>query len=447
MSSRDRYQAVLQQIHSDSGEGASYPLSQRGPLVLGRDLDCHISLDSQIYRAVSRRHAEVLPVPAGETPEGYRFWQVCDMGSANGTYVNGQRIRQCQVLRPGDCIMLGLDGPEFVFNYRTVEVALGSAQTREAELSLNPSVNDSVSLTQLFPILSTGKQLPHKAYLLPGSITVIFVVLLFLSVGRPALFNLLVAAYLSGAAYYFVYRLCGKRKPWWLLAGAAIITIILLLSPALDWFIYLFRQVLPGEIPTSNAAALGFPLLLLRMFFGAGLMEELMKAIPILLVYLLGTQLGRSPQRYQWGVWEPLDGILLGASAAVGFTLVETLGQYMPEVYNSTIKAGEDAAQLASLQLLIPRVLGMVAGHMAYSGYLGYFIGLSAMRRRQRWLILSVGYFTAAALHALWNTAGEFSPLLLLIVGLLSYACLTAAILKARELSPTKSQNFATRFR
>jgi RsiW-degrading membrane proteinase PrsW (M82 family) len=89
----------------------------------------------------------------------------------------------------------------------------------------------------------------------------------------------------------------------------------------------------------------------------------------------------------------------------------------------------------------------MVAGHMAYSGYLGYFIGLSALRRRKSWLILGVGYLTAAGLHALWNTAGEFSPVLLLIVGLLSYAFLTAAILKARELSPTRSQNFATRLK
>jgi RsiW-degrading membrane proteinase PrsW (M82 family) len=35
---------------------------------------------------------------------------------------------------------------------------------------------------------------------------------------------------------------------------------------------------------------------------------------------------------------------------------------------------------------------------------------------------------------------------LLVVVGVLSYAFLMAAILKARVLSPTRSQNFATRF-
>jgi len=464
---KERYQAVLQQVNTPENDPPPYPLMMRGSVVLGRDPTCHIVLDPAQYRTVSRRHAEVLPVPAGETPEGYRLWQVCDMGSANGTYVNGARIRQCQVLRQGDRLMLGLDGPEFVFDYQVggtpksrdtivvdSSINLPQRSTSRSELvrptarvNSTPHEHDSVSLTQLFPIFSTGKELTHKAYLLPGGITVAFVVLLFLSVGRPAVFNLLIAAYLSGAAYYFVYRLCGKRKPWWLLAGSAVTIILLLLSPALEWFIFLFRQVLPGNIPPENAASLGFPVLLVRMFFGAGLMEELMKAVPIFLAYFLGTQIRRSPYREEVGVWEPLDGILLGAAAAVGFTLVETLGQYMPEVYQSTIKAGESAAQLASLQLLIPRVLGMVSGHMAYSGYFGYFIGLSAMRRRKRWLILTVGYLTASVLHALWNTAGEFSPVLLLVVGVLSYAFLTAAILKARELSPVRSQNFATRLK
>jgi RsiW-degrading membrane proteinase PrsW (M82 family) len=125
---------------------------------------------------------------------------------------------------------------------------------------------------------------------------------------------------------------------------------------------------------------------------------------------------------------------------------METLGVYVPATYKSALMSGQDAAQLASLQLLIPRVLGLVAGHMAYSGYLGYFIGLSALRRRQHKLILGVGYFTSAGLHTLWNAAGLLNPAFLTIVGGLSYAFLGAAILKARALSPTRSQNFATRF-
>jgi RsiW-degrading membrane proteinase PrsW (M82 family) len=141
-----------------------------------------------------------------------------------------------------------------------------------------------------------------------------------------------------------------------------------------------------------------------------------------------------------------LDGILLGAASAVGFTLLETLGQYVPGIINETLQAGEGDPPLLGLQLLIPRILGSVAGHMAYSGYFGYFIGLSVLKPKQRWQILGIGYVCASTLHALWNAAGYVSPLLLAVVGVLSYAFLAAAILKARALSPTRSQNFATRF-
>jgi RsiW-degrading membrane proteinase PrsW (M82 family) len=82
---------------------------------------------------------------------------------------------------------------------------------------------------------------------------------------------------------------------------------------------------------------------------------------------------------------------------------------------------------------------------MAYSGYWGYFIGLSALKRRLRWLILGLGNFSAWALHALSNASVVASVLLGALVGVLSYAFLVAAILKARALSPNREQNFATR--
>jgi RsiW-degrading membrane proteinase PrsW (M82 family) len=122
------------------------------------------------------------------------------------------------------------------------------------------------------------------------------------------------------------------------------------------------------------------------------------------------------------------------------------MGQHVPNIIqNVTLQAGSDAGQLVGLQLLIPRILGSAAGHMAYSGYLGYFIGLSALKPKKRLPILGVGYFSASALHALWNASGAASVLLLALVGVLSYAFLVAAILKARALSPNRKQNFATR--
>lgn len=419
---------------------SKYQLSEIMEVAIGRDRSCQIALESMAYGMVSRRHATVRPFTKGNT----LTWEICDLNSANGTYVNGQRLQACQTLETGDRISLGIDGPQFIF-----ETTLQNNHNSPRFPTLNPTLSnagekETLTFTQLFPIASTGKQLSQKAYLYPGIATVIFVVSMFVAVGNSAAFNFLLAAYLAGAAYYFIYQLCGKHKPWWILFCSALGTILILLSPLLIGFIVVFREILPGRLPTEGEKISFFPFLI-RMFFGAGLMEELLKALPVLAAMMLGNLL-RNPWRERVGVWEPLDGILLGSASAVGFTLLETLGQYVPNIiHNVTLQAGTDAGELVGLQLLIPRILGSVAGHMAYSGYLGYFIGLSALKPKKRWQILGVGYLSAAALHALWNASGSASVLLLAVVGVLSYAFLVAAILKARVLSPNRSQNFATR--
>ena len=429
----------LQQLPTTAGSANSAPSSGRYLLspdlemAIGRDPSCQIVLDSS-YGVVSRRHVAIRPLTINS-------WLLCDLNSANGTYINGESLLGCRKLLVGDRFILGNNGPEFSFQF---------LQSPPPSVSLTPNsqTDPGVSFTQLFPIFSTGRDLTKKGYLIPGIFTVVFVILMFATVGQPetAFFNqMLVATYLAGIAYYFVYQLCGKHKPWWVLFSMAIATGLILLSPILPLFILIFRNILPGRLPLPEEA-IGFPQLLLRMFFGAGLMEELLKALPILAAYFIGQKL-RTPWRERIGVWEPLDGILLGTASAVGFTLIETLGQYVPEISrNVGWQSGDGIGQLVGLQLLIPRIIGSVAGHMAYSGYLGYFIGLSVLKPRKRWQILGVGYFTAAALHALWNATGLLSGLFLALVGILSYAFLMAAILKARTLSPTRSQNFATGF-
>jgi RsiW-degrading membrane proteinase PrsW (M82 family) len=409
---------------------------------MGRDPQCQIILDSESYGGVSRRHAEVRPAPKAATG-----WQICDLNSANGTYVNGRQLKGCQVLEVGDRIALAQEGPHFIFGLQTgvelLELPTDRSLRENASSPLaSRMVISDVTFSQLFPILSTGRDLTRKAYLLPGIITVAFVILMFTAIGKAEIFNLLLAIYISGIAYFFVYQLCGKRKPWWLLAGSAIVTVLVLSSPILDGFVFVFREVLPGSV-TQKSGSNNFLLVLMRMFFGAGLMEELLKAIPILLAYAIGTRL-RSPWREKIGVWEPLDGILIGTASAIGFTLLETLGQYVPSVASDFTLQGQ--GEVVGLQILIARILGSISGHMAYSGYLGYFIGLSILKPNKRWQILGVGYLTAAGLHALWNATGALNLLVLALVGVVSYAFLAAAILKARALSPNRSQNFATRF-
>ncbi|AFY37942.1 FHA domain containing protein [[Leptolyngbya] sp. PCC 7376] len=412
-------------------------------IVFGREPSCQIALDPNRYTVVSRRHAVLRQTPAG--------WEVVDLGSANGTFVNGQQISS-YTLQSGDRLMLGDNGPEFLFELtpssqaETVAANFQPTSSSPAPIPV-PSPNaknadTNVTLSQLFPIAGSGKDLSHKGYLIPGILTVVCVVLMFASIGEPVLFNLLLSTYIAGAAFYYIYQLCGKRKSWWVLIGSALLTMLMLVTPVISLFIFVFRDILPGGLYEDG----GIIALFIGMFFGAGLMEEILKALPVFLAMFIGNKFKSLKRRQKIGVNEPLDGILLGTASAVGFTLLETLGQYVPNII-SEVSMNVDAStgELLGLQLLIPRILGSVAGHMAYSGYFGYFIGLSVLKPSKRWTILIVGCLTSSLLHALWNTVGSYSSLLLAVVGVFSYAFLAAAILKARALSPTRSENFATR--
>jgi pSer/pThr/pTyr-binding forkhead associated (FHA) protein len=67
-----------------------------GVTSLGRGGDCFIRIKSS---QVSRKHCELLEV-------GDKL-SVRDLGSSNGTFVNGQRVAGQQVLKPGDELTLG----------------------------------------------------------------------------------------------------------------------------------------------------------------------------------------------------------------------------------------------------------------------------------------------------------------------------------------------------
>ncbi len=418
--------ASLTQISAERDRGKIIVHLGDRSVTLGRDPSCEIAIDINIYGAVSRRHAEIRPIFAKQNFAG---WEICDLDSANGTFINTIRLYSCYPLKHGDQIKLSHDGPEFIFEleaYPTTSVT--------TNFNLRPrSQITRMTLTKLLPIFSTGNDLWKQVYLLPGIATVGFVVMMFAFLGQPQLFNLTISIYISLAAYYFVYQLCGKSKPWWVILGAALFTAFILRSPILQVFLWFFYKVLPGTLPLGQGSLFS---VLIAMFFGAGLMEELLKSLPIFGLWLMGLRLGKK-WRSRVGISEPLDGILIGAASAIGFTLTETLGLYVPSIVQSVASqvGSAEIAELTGLQLLIPRVLGSVAGHMAYSGYFGYFIGLSILKPSLRWQILTIGYFSAALLHALWNTSALVSFWLLAVVGCLSYAFLVAAIIKAHSFS------------
>ncbi|MCP9900015.1 FHA domain-containing protein [Cyanobium sp. Cruz CV13-4-11] len=92
--------------------GRSVPLDPRTPLSIGRDPASDLCLSQA--QGVSRHHALVR---VSRTRAGQ--WLLCDLGSANGTYLEGARLRDCRPLSDGDEIRLGLQGPVLQFSAST----------------------------------------------------------------------------------------------------------------------------------------------------------------------------------------------------------------------------------------------------------------------------------------------------------------------------------------
>ena len=285
-------------------------------------------------------------------------------------------------------------------------------------------------------------------------------------------FLIMLAVFLTMVSMWFIYRMIGKDKSWYILLGAAGFSAYYLWLMQVDhdflWMYEFFHLHLAGGEPDASAP---FIQLFIQHFLGTGFFEEIVKALPIFAL-VAGARYMTPEVRAKIGVEEPLDGILIGAASGGGFAIMETLIQYTPRdlvnTWTTTVLAfrgvpvqnadavmnnmnGQQLQNLISqgsnllntapgIKWLIIRSIDLSFGHMAYAGYFGYFIGLSVIKPEQRWKILLIGLASASLPHALWDTVASMDTVpLQAAIALLSYAVLAAAVLKAREISPNRS--------
>ena len=77
------------------GEGKTIEVT--APTVIGRDATSGIRLEHDEF--VSARHARIEPRPEGA--------MVDDLGSTNGTFVNGSKVKRAKLAKVGDVIKIG----------------------------------------------------------------------------------------------------------------------------------------------------------------------------------------------------------------------------------------------------------------------------------------------------------------------------------------------------
>lgn len=330
--------------------------------------------------------------------------------------------------------------------------------------------------SQLLPMQTNWQDLLSKPYFWPGVGIVLATIALFGFIGPGAAsitvkyygvlpvkvpaYSVALATFVTVALAYGLYRMIGKAVPIWTIPVVIVVAAVLTESP-----IMLTLQKLTNfgmELPAQGEQS--FVTRFIKMFFLAGIPEELLKAILVGVGVAIALKISQPPALLRpFRVAEPLDGVLIGALAGLGFAFVETVFLYVPRMM---LGGDEYAAQLftwfqgavekigyehavvelqgylpgreMALQLLIPRLLQNVCGHAAWAGIFGYYIGLAAMNPANRWKVLGIGLGIAAGMHAAWNAAGSDTVRLLVALG--SFGVLGIVAMKARQISPNRAQ-------
>jgi pSer/pThr/pTyr-binding forkhead associated (FHA) protein len=112
---------------SRAGQRQEFPAGAR--VQFGRHPECEVSFDPHRDIDASSRHAELRFVEgttaAAEQPRGAERWVLVDLGSSNGTYVDGRRVTESPVIwNVPISVEFGPGGPRirlFVGDDQTIE--------------------------------------------------------------------------------------------------------------------------------------------------------------------------------------------------------------------------------------------------------------------------------------------------------------------------------------
>lgn len=118
--------ALTLEVRNAAGATSRHKLEGQN-ILIGRIRDAALPLESN---TISRRHAEIVRDPFGR-------WWIRDLGSRNGTHVNGARITE-SVIKPGDLLQLG----EFALTLLPAEDSRAEPPPPPTTIDANLSVVD-----------------------------------------------------------------------------------------------------------------------------------------------------------------------------------------------------------------------------------------------------------------------------------------------------------------
>jgi S1-C subfamily serine protease len=158
---------VIQHVSAaKANQVEQFPVDAFSELAIGREPSCAIQFDAQRDDYVSRRHA-VIRIAAGSQPS----FTIADLGSRNGTRLNGETISAEAELLPGDTIELGVGGPKFTFDVqprpahlsvRTRALPKAMTDTRILSTAEIEATAKAATTSNLTPLNATSPDLPKS---------------------------------------------------------------------------------------------------------------------------------------------------------------------------------------------------------------------------------------------------------------------------------------------
>jgi serine protease Do len=149
-------QIVIRHVSGSKANQIEFlPLGDASEITIGRDPASKIVFSAAGDDVVSRRHA-IIRV-SGEDPVAFRL---VDLGSSNGTFLNGERIADEVELLPEDTIEFGKNGPKLIFDVQPRPARMES-RTRVMDLDTSNATRimraAEAAATVTSGIATTGK--------------------------------------------------------------------------------------------------------------------------------------------------------------------------------------------------------------------------------------------------------------------------------------------------
>jgi pSer/pThr/pTyr-binding forkhead associated (FHA) protein len=126
-------------------QGGEFPLAENKEIVIGRGSDLDMVL---VEDMVSRRHARIWCTDSAIGIE--------DLGSTNGTFVNGEKIRQSS-LKEGDRVLIGTSILKVVMSDPQAARRAVESQRTQSNKTMSGAI-DEIPLPDLLQLLGTSKK-------------------------------------------------------------------------------------------------------------------------------------------------------------------------------------------------------------------------------------------------------------------------------------------------